>query len=96
MPPLQIFGPSSCPELHYNTWHSILNFCIHIRLEEIYNNGFILQTDPGESIFQIIKIASNSIKNHKIPNKIKPLFLAFHERDSTLSCDSDLNDVTSM
>ena len=92
MPPLQIFGPSSGPELHYNTWHSILNFCIHIRLEESYNNGFILQTDPGESIFKLpIQIASNNIKIHKILNKIKP----FQERDSTLSCDSDLNGVTS-
>ena len=96
MPPLQNFGPSSGPpELHYNTWHSILNFCIHIRLEESYNNGFILQTDPGESIFQIIQIASNNIKIHKIPNKIKPLFLALQECDSTLSCDSDLNGLTS-
>ena len=41
MPLLQIFGPSSGPELYYNTWHSILNFCIHIRLEESYNNGSV-------------------------------------------------------
>ena len=62
MPPLQIFGPSSGPELHYNTWHSILNFCIHIRLEESYNNGFILQTDAGESILILSKLPAITSK----------------------------------
>ena len=80
MPPLQICGPSSGPELHFNTWHSILNFCIHIRLEESYNNGFILQTDPGESIFKLSKlppITSKFIRFWIKSNPFKNVILHF-------------------